>query len=162
MGMSIPTEVLDLENQSLGQKGAPTLAAAFEMLLPVWRAGSRDREVGLHLMFLAWYLMCEPGHLTGLESSRIDESTPGSVFREVHDYLRPSIKSDAEMLYVVGLMAHLFPYLLGDEPEWESIAAEYRESYRALVPEGLSPNVFAGRGAYGDYFAGQTTVVGGY
>jgi hypothetical protein len=80
----------------------------------------------------------------------------------VHDYFRPSIKSDAEMLYVVGLMANLFPYLLGDEPEWESIAAEYQQSYRALVPEGLSPSVFAGRGAYGDYFAGQTSVVGGY
>ena len=113
-------------------------------------------------MFLAWYLMCEPGHLTGLDASPVDESSLAGVFRDVHDYFRPSIKSDPEMLYVVGLMAHLFPYLLGDEPQWTSVAEAYRKSYRALVPEGLSPSLFVNRGAYGEYFAGQTSVVNGY
>lgn len=160
--MSIPDDVLDLENRSCGRLGAPTLAAAFEALLPRWREGLRDREVGLHLMFLAWYLMCEPSHLTGLEQSRVDESSLAGVFAEVHDHFRESIRSDPEMLYVVGLMADLFPYLLGDESEWKAIAEGYRKAYRALEPAGLSAGLFANRGAYGEYFGSQASVAGGY
>jgi hypothetical protein len=66
------------------------------------------------------------------------------------------------MLYAVGLMAHLFPYLLGDEAEFEALAREYRSLYRSLAPRGISPEVFGDRGAYGEYFAGQCQVAGGY
>jgi hypothetical protein len=66
------------------------------------------------------------------------------------------------MLYAVGLMAQLFPWLLGDEGQFEALAQEYRSLYRKLAPRGLSPAQFAGRGAYGDYFGGQVQVQGGY
>lgn len=65
--MGVPHDVLELENRSPGCDGEPTLFRAYELLLAAWRRGSRDREVGLHLMFLAWYLLCEPPHLTGLD-----------------------------------------------------------------------------------------------
>ena len=103
--MRFPKEVLELENRSLGRSGEPTLAAAYEVLIEQWEAGSRDREVGLHLMFLAWYLLCEPGFLTGLD--RLEHLADGlpQTFNQVHDYFAPTIDSDVEMLYVVGLMS---------------------------------------------------------
>jgi hypothetical protein len=160
--MSVPREVLELETRSLGRDGEPTLCRAYELLLAEWRRGSRDREVGLHLMFLAWYLLCEPSHLTGLDESRVASRTLPVVFREVHDYFRPTIKTDVEMLYAVGLMAQLFPYLLGEAGEFEALARDYRSLYRSFAPRGLSAELFAGRGAYGEYFAHQSQVAGGY
>lgn len=66
--MSIAAKAMELEAQSLG---APTLGPAFEVLHDQWRAGERDRELALHLMFLAWYLNVEPPHLTGLDETRV-------------------------------------------------------------------------------------------
>lgn len=73
------------------------------------------------------------------------------------------IMDDAECLYVVGLMARLSPWLLGADLEtWEARSTEFRSRYRMLRPDGLPPAHFAGRGAYGAYFAGQVDVPGGF
>lgn len=160
--MSIPDAVTELENRSIGRKGEPTLAAAYQLLLKEWHSGNRDREVGLHLMFLAWYLMAEPPHLTGLSEYLNPTLDFSDVFHEVHAHFEPGIRDDVEMLYVVGLMAHLFPYLLGDEDKICELSEKYRERYRSLSPRGVSAEVFANRGAYGDYFGGQAQVAGGY
>jgi hypothetical protein len=124
--------------------------------------GSRDQELGLHLMFLSWYLLCEPPHLTGLNKHSVPLSSLAPVFHEVHEHFIPTIKADAEMLYVVGLMTVLFPYFLGDTETMEALAREYRTLYRLLEPRGLAAEVFTNRGAYGDYFESQARVVGGY
>ena len=160
--MGIPADVLELENRSIGVDGEPTLGLAYERLLAEWRMGSRHREVGLHLMFLAWFLLCEPPQLTGFDENRTEPTTPAGVFREVHESFRHRIGSDAEMAYVIGLMAHLFPWLLGQVEEFEALAQEYRRVYRSLAPDGISPDTFSGRGACGEYFAGQAKVKGGY
>jgi hypothetical protein len=160
--MVIPPEALDLENRSIGSNGQPTLAGAHVLLVAQWRKGDRDRELGLHLMFTAWYLLFEPPCLTGLDAARVRSEDLAVLFSEVHDYFKPTIASDAEMLYAVGLMAHLFPWVLGDESTWEAVARDYRVRYRQLAPQGLSPEMFSGRGAYGDYFGGQSTVRNGY
>ena len=83
------------------------------------------------------------------------------MFNAVHDHFASTIQRDAEMLYVVGLMALLAPYLLGDEATWTSRSELYRAA-RLRLPETLAPSVFEGRGAYGEYFAGQSSVAGGY
>ena len=170
--MSIPAKALELENLLLDKEGneAATLAAACEILEEEWRRGNRDRELALHLMFLAWYGMCEPAYLTGFETQEgssymlkdglSDELR--TIFQKVHDCFRPSISQDPEMLYVVGLMAHLFPYLLGDCFEWDARSIEYRKRYRTLRPDGISPGLFKGRGAYGDHFAYQAKGKNGY
>ena len=67
--MPIPEEALDLENRSIGINGEPTLAAAYEILKNQWNNGERDRELGLHLMFLAWYGTSEPEYITGFSDS---------------------------------------------------------------------------------------------
>jgi hypothetical protein len=157
-----PDEIMALENRSIGDHGKPTLGQALELAIGEWNAGNREREFRLHLLFLAWYCNLEPSHITGYH-----ESTPsarlGELFSAVYDTFTDAILDDAEALYVVGLMALLSPWLLGgDAKTWEARARDYRVRYRALVPEGLSPSQFEGRGAYGDYFAGQFQVQGGF
>ncbi len=163
-----PDTILTLENRSLGPHGKPTLGQALELAIREWDAGNRDREFRLHLLFLSWYCNLEPPHLTGYDgSTSFDEATgpsqlPG-LFSAVYETFTDSVLNDVEVLYVVGLIATLTPYLLGgDVGVWEARSSDFRARYRALVPEGLSPSHFEGRGAYGDYFAGQVQVSGGF
>jgi hypothetical protein len=161
-GMIWPDTILKLENRSIGEHGEPTLGQALEFAIGEWNAGNREREFRLHLLFLAWYCNLEPPFITGY-----NEPTPpdqlGELFSAVYETFADSILDDAEALYVVGLIAMLTPWLLGGDTKiWEARARDYHERYRALVPDGLSPSFFEGRGAYGDYFAGQVQVQGGF
>ena len=160
--MTISHEALDLENRSLGPNGEPTLAEAYKILEKRWLDGDRDRELGLHLMFLAWYGLVEPAHLTGFLESDELRSELNQMLTEVHTYFEPRIYQDAEMLYVVGLAAHMFWFMFDNASAWEQRAIEYRQRYHALAPNGIDPATFHNRGAYGAYYAGQTTVKGGY
>lgn len=160
--MSLPQEALALENRSTGAHGEPTLGQAYEILLADWQRGVRERELSLHLAFLAWYMLLEPPFLTGLDQGRPYAATLERVFNEVHDHVAPETTHDAEVLYVFGLMAHLSPWLIGDNAKWEATSERYRLAYRKLEPKGIAPTVFAGRGYYGEYFAGQVQVKNGY
>jgi hypothetical protein len=155
---------LALENASLGPQGRPTLGAALEVFHAQWAAGERDRELALHLMFLAWYLYVEPAHLTGLDEAKISADDLTAVFNAAHDWLLPAgaETDDAEALYVAGLAARLCPWALGEPSHWTARSEVYRVRYRQLLPGGISSTIFEGRGAYGAYFAGQARVVGGY
>jgi hypothetical protein len=88
------------------------------------------------------------------------------TLNEVHVYFEPQIRQDAEMLYVVGVAAHMFWFMLEDDLEdarvWEKRAEDYHKHYRALLPNGIDPTVFHNRGAYGEYYAGQANVADGY
>jgi hypothetical protein len=162
--MAISEDGLALENESVGPHGRPTLGAAFEVFRGQWESGERDRELALHLMFLAWYLNVEPPHLTGLDEARVPIDSLAAVFNAAHDWLLPTgtDTDDVEALYVAGLAARLFPWALGEALLWAAKSEVYRTRYRQLAPSGISPAVFEGRGAYGDYFAGQARVAGGY
>jgi hypothetical protein len=152
----IPDEALDLENRAIGKTGEPTLFAAFEILQMHWQAGSRSRELGLHLLFLSWYLMIEPPCLTGFDETRLPSGHLPKLFAEIHDYFGPAQSEDAELLYVISVMAGLSPpWPPGESATWEHRSNEYLKSYRLLAPHGLMPAVFDGRGAFGDYFGGQ-------
>jgi len=162
--MAIPAAALELENQSIEASGKPTLGAAYELVRDQWRSGDRDRELGLHLMFLAWYVNVEPPHLTGLDESRVQPGELVAIFNDVHGDILPTGEDtdDAEALYVVGLMASLTPWLLGDDADWTMRSERYRHRYRQLFPMGLDASIFDGRGAYGHYFKPQSLVAGGY
>lgn len=161
--MNIPEALLELENRSIGLDGEPTLGDALGLALDEWRAGSSDRELRLHLLFLAWYCNIEPPHLTGLDTATIASCKLESIFQDVYATFAEEILNDAEALYVVGLMALLSPWLLGEDvPTWEARSKKFQTRYRELLPDGISPDSFEGRGAYGDYFAGQAAVEGAY
>ena len=138
--------------------------AAHQLLRDQWRSGERDRELGLHLMSLAWYLLMEPEHFTGLDPAKANSGGLTATLNEAHDWLLPlgSESDDAEVLYAAGLMAHLAPWLFGDSATWSDRSEAYRSRHRHLAPKGINPVVFEGRGAYGDYFQGQARVQDGY
>lgn len=161
--MTLPQAILDLENRSLGVQGEPTLGRALELALAEWRAGSRDRELRLHLLFLSWFCNIEPPHLTGLDESRVPPTDLPQVFQDVYASFADAIDDDVECLFVIGLMAHLSPWLLGEDvPTWEARSSAFRTRYRALAPAGIPAGSFRCRGAYGDYFSGQVRVPGGF
>ena len=160
--MSISQKALEFENRNIGASGKPTLADAYEILKEQWSNGDCDREVGLHLMFLAWYGLIEPEHLTGFFVTEDLRQELNQLLNEVHDYFELQIYKDAEILYVFGLMAHMFWFMLEDNSIWEKRSIEYRQRYRALAPNGIDPEIFRNRGAYGAYYAGQAKIEGGY
>lgn len=161
--MSLPPTILELENRSIGDAGEPTLGRALELAIAEWRAGNRDRELRLHLLFLSWYRNLEPPHLTGLDAAIVPSERLPQLFHDVYDTFAEGIMDDVECLYVVGLIAQLSPWLLGGEvATWESRSTEFRKRYRSLLPGGLRPAYFDGRGAYGDYFSGQVGIPDGF
>ena len=161
--MSLSLAILDLENRSVGPGGEPTLGDALELAASEWRSGNRDRELRLHVLFLCWYCAVEPPFLTGLKESTFPSTRLPQLFQDVYDTFKDGILDDAEGLFIVGLMAQLAPWALGEDAStWNSRSATFRARYRKLLPGGLSPTAFAGRGAYGEYFAGQVAVPGGF
>ena len=135
-------EITQVENQY--QAGAPSLGQALEMLLARWNAGARDEETALRLLFLLWYNIVEPTHLTGLPSE-----ADGSVFQKVFEEARGESASPV-VLFAVGKMAEMFPWAIGDENDWAALAERYMKQALELKPD-ISADTFAGRGAAGDY-----------
>jgi hypothetical protein len=160
--MPIPTEVLELENRNLGTDYEATLAEAYKILRSEWDDGNRVREVGLHLMFIAWYGIIEPSHITGFTNSDEEEHELNQILFDVHEYFKEKMQDDAEMLYAFGLMASMEYYMLEHSEYWEKIGAEYQQLYRALAPNGLDPLIYKNKGAYGEYYEMQSQTPGGY
>lgn len=123
----------------------------YRILKARWRDGERDRELALQLMFLAWWHWAEPPFLTHL----IEDADVGALWHEVFDYFGGETSADVEFQFVAGLMAHLFPYVLGDETEWESRGSRMIERAMAVQPTGLPLNTFDDRSEYGRYFSHQ-------
>ncbi len=142
------------------------LAEAYEILKEQWKQGERDRELGLLLFFISWYAMIEPGSDTGFHETvgfgheRNDELN--CMLTEVHAFFEPQINEDVEMLYVIGLAAHMFYFMFDNSDDWENRSIKYRKMYRKLAPDRIDPEIFSGRGFFGEYYNGQAKVEGGY
>lgn len=152
--MPVPSRALELEQHAV-DRVARSLPAAFGLLREHWEAGDRDREVGLHLLFLAWYLETEPPYLTGSDGTAHATEEHHAAVALVHDAFASTIMQDAEMLFVVGVMATLAARCLGDEAAWLARGDTYLAACGRLSPDGIAPDVFDGRGYYGHYFVGH-------
>ncbi|NHZ96536.1 hypothetical protein [Massilia sp. CCM 8734] len=132
--------------------GSRSLGTALQMLQTRWAANCRDRETALRLAFLAWYTEAEPTFLTGLPENQ----TMIPVFEAAAAALGGADCIDPEACCVIGMMAELCPYFCGDEQYWLTTGKLLSARARTLLPHGLARAVFAGRGAYGQYFAHMT------
>ena len=147
--MNTLEQIDEVEAKYSGQEGIPSLGLAFKMLRSRWQAGLRDRETTVRLMFLAWYCYAEPTFLTGLP----DNESTSALLLETFESLGGTSSMDAEVCFVVGLMAQLFGIAFGEQSKWIATGAELKARAGCLNPKGFSPEYFEGRGAYGDYFS---------
>ncbi len=127
---------------------------AYRELRDRWRAGDRDRERALHLLFLSWMHWADPPFVTGMS----EDVKATELWHEVFAHFGGQDSRDAEFLHVAGLMAKIFPWVLGDERAWEAGAERMKVRSLQLRPEGFPPELFEGRGDFGDYFAHQAQV----
>lgn len=134
--------------------GTMELEPDYKRLKAAWELGHRDREDALHLLFLAWMHWADPPFVTGMD----DDPDAEDLWRMIFEHFNGERSTDAEFLYVAGLMAGIFPWGLGDEVEWASRATRMKARSLDLKPDGFSPGFFAGRSDYGDYFAHQAGV----
>lgn len=116
-----------------------------------WDAGNRSREDSLRLLFLAWMHWADPEFVTGLSEDARAETT----WHEVFAHFGGEDSSDAEFLHVAGMMALVFPPPLGDWDAWEEAGCRMTARSLELEPGGFPPELFKGRGDYGQYFEGQ-------
>jgi len=127
---------------------------AYRQLRGRWDAGDRDKELTLHLLFLAWMHWADPPFATGMS----DDPEDVKLWHDIFAHFGGEGSSDAEFLHVAGLMAKLFPWELGDEQAWEAVAERMKVRSLQIRPEGFAPELFEGRGDFGDYFAHQARV----
>jgi hypothetical protein len=93
----------------------------------------------------------DPPFVTGMS----DDPNAIKLWHEIFDFFGGEKSSDPEFLHVAGMMAHIFPWALGDEIEWEAIANRMRLRSLELQPDGFPAEMFEGRSDYGEYFAMQ-------
>lgn len=116
-----------------------------------WDAGNRTREDSLQLLFLAWMHWADPEFITGLP----EDPRAETLWHEIFASFGGEASMDAEFLHVAGMMARLFPYVLGDNDTWEDAGCRMTARSLELSPNGFPPELFEGRGDYGEYFEGQ-------
>ena len=117
-----------------------------------WLSGERDRELGLRLMYFAWMHWADPPCVTSMQED--DDAIP--LWFEIFSVFGGEAGSDAEFLYVTSIMATITPEELGGEALWGPRLKLLQSRLKELRPEGFGPEVFEGRGDYGDYFAHQS------
>ncbi|HBE83327.1 MAG TPA: hypothetical protein DDW24_11165, partial [Blastocatellia bacterium] len=91
---------MELEYRGYSQNGEPVLIDAYRILKKQWNEGDRDREVGLHLLFLSWYGLVEPPFVFGEYVEEVDKLQ--QTFNQVFEYFQPQINSDPVLLYEIG------------------------------------------------------------
>jgi hypothetical protein len=161
------SEITEIEQAY--KHGAPTLGAAAEALLRRWRHDLRDQETCVRLLFLIWYGCAEPPFLTGLE-----KELPSA--QNIIDEIGGEGALPAETLFVLGVLASMFPYCFEGEAVWESKSRELLKRATELEPASrlfadwaffvneasstmnlrtrIAPEIharFNGRGALGEY-----------
>ncbi len=142
-------EIISVENRYTSSIGEPSLGQALSLLKERWSSGEKDKETALHLLFLVWYSCSEPGFLTGLPELELKPS----LFTEVFEYLGSEKSTDPEVCLVVGIMAEVAPWCIGDESYWLNTSKKLKARSLSLKPEGFEPQYFHNRGAYGQYFS---------
>ena len=139
-------QIAEVEAQYAGPKGQPSLGRAFEMLVERWRSGSRGRETGLRLLFLAWYSCAEPILLTGLPPT-----SQAALVSDLIEHFGGFSSEDAEFLVALSVMSEVAPWCLDKSRDWSGVSGSLLARSRQLLPSGFLQAHFSGRGAYGEY-----------
>jgi hypothetical protein len=124
------------------------MKSEWDLLSAQWMDGPQTREAALRLLFLSWYACSEPLHLSGLEEVDLQESLIDELFK----FLGGEGAEDEEILFVIAVMSEVAPWCLGDNERWSKIAKIFKAKLDRKIP---APELFTGRGSYGEYFEYQ-------
>jgi len=102
-------------------------------------------------MFFAWMHWADPPFVTELS----DDPDAERLWREGFDAMGDEASTDAEFLFVAGLMAEIFPYVLGGEREWATRGSDMKSRAMKVQASSLPLSTFDNRGEYGKYFSHQ-------
>ena len=122
------------------------MRAEWDSLLAEWLNGSQTREGALRLLFLSWYSCSEPHYLSGLEGVEPEEGLVDELF----EFLGGEETQDVEVLFIIAVMGEVAAWCLGEGDRWRRTANSFWSRLDGRVPD---QELFAGRGAYGEYFA---------
>lgn len=128
-----------------------TLEEEYQDRKAQWRAGERDRELGLQLLFLAWWHWAEPAFLTDMT----DDPDADALWHELFSHFEGERSRDAEFLFVAGVMATIMPHVLGIDERWDARGLRMIERAMTVQATALPLSTFEDRGDYGEYFAHQ-------
>jgi hypothetical protein len=145
-------KITAIENEYHSSLHTPSLGRAYDALVSRWKEGAWDRETALRLLFLIWYGAAELPYFTGLKD--VNRTRINELFQR----LGGEFSTDPEVLFVVAAMCQTAPWALGDETYWSGVNELFRLRLRERPQSGLSKQTFAGRGAYGHYFASRWEV----
>ncbi len=143
--MNWPDTILELEGEALASMASRRSVKHSRLPLSSGMRGTATASFGFISFSLAWYCNIEPPHLTGWDEFICPPTDLPGLFSAVYDTFVASILNDVEVLYVVGLIAQLTPWLLGGEVgTWELRSREYLARCRVLVAQRPSPVLFRG------------------
>ena len=140
--------------------GTMELQPHYSTLKEAWLRGERGRESDLDLMFHAWMHWADPDFVTGLD----EDPDALRIWLQIFEHFGGTRSSDVEFLFVAQIMVAFFPFILGDEKEWNCTAALLERRLRTNDASqrlqtgdasSLCAAMFEGRGEYGKYFAHQ-------
>ena len=154
--MQVPGfEDLDrIEAAYLEQPSMPTLGQSYELMLTRWLQGQRGRELALRLLFLYWYSRSEPTGFTGLGNVSYSQILLAQIASE----LDVDRSSDLEVCFVLDIMANVWPEAFGADEAFWTATGERARAVLGAKNQSVDPEIFTGRGAYGEYFKHQATI----
>ena len=121
----------------------------FEILLNAWKAGDRDSELALQLMYASWDLgeQCYDNYTKKLRE--LDDQALILGFQQPYEYLGGHQSENCTLLLTAGHMISLFYYRTDLTLNDAEICLK---RFLKLCPDGIPDAEFEGRGEFGDYF----------
>ena len=131
---------------ALFEPDVPDLPEQFKVLQAAWKAGERDTELALHLMYTSWYLWEQ---VYDEFTRTLDDRALIVGFQEPYGYLGGHESDNCTLLLTAAHMILLFDYKTGLSL---SDAEACLHRFFKICPDGIPISEFAQRGDFGDYF----------
>jgi hypothetical protein len=120
-----------------------------EILLNAWKAGDRDTELALQLMYASWDLWEQCYDYHTLRQRGLDDQALIMGFQQPYEHLGKHQSENHTLLLIAGHLITLFDYQTGlTLNDAEMCLKRFLE----ICPEGIPDAEFEGRGSFGDYF----------
>ncbi len=120
------------------------------ILLNAWKAGDRDTELALQLMYASWGLWDQCYDYDSIQQRGLDDQALILGFQQPYEYLGGHQSENHTLLLIAGHMITLFDYQTGLALNDSEMCLK---RFLEICPEGIPDAEFEGRGDFGEYFS---------